>query len=82
MRSGDWLAGWSDAQAKLAEGLGTAEAVMERRKAKPVALEPEPAPEPDPDEVEDNLDSEARRLKRTGWADGPTDEEILVGEVA
>ena len=78
----DWLAGWQDGQAKLAEGLGKAEAVMEARKPKPVALVPDPAPEPEPDEIEDSLDDEARRLRRMGWVDGPTDDEILIGEVA
>jgi ribosome modulation factor len=78
----DWLGGWSDGQAKLAEGLGKAAAIMEARKPKSVELQADDEGEADPDEIEDGLDDEARRLKRAGWADRPTGDETSFGEAA
>lgn len=80
----DWLGGWSDGQAKLAEGLGRAESILEARKPKSVEMEPEDCDDEDaePEDIEDGLDDEARRLKRAGWADRPTAEEASFEEAA
>lgn len=77
----DWLGGWTEGQAKLAEGMFKAAGVLEKIKASqpaPVELEPE---EPEPEDIEDGLDDAARKLKRSGWTD-PTDEEAALEKAA
>jgi len=67
----DWMGGWIEGQAKLAEGMFKAEGILEKIKAS----QPEPESkgevvgddEPEQEDLEEAIDAAARKLKRGGF---------------